>query len=70
MLVIGIDVAIMSITGLAAMLLVVILSAVGGLSEDEGHCAVLSCGITVIIMLLSYVVMTHVLDSMLGSMGW
>lgn len=39
-------------------------------SSDEGIAAVIATGVTAILMIGAYMLMAHVLDSMLGAMGW
>lgn len=66
----GIDVIILAVFGLALVLASYIAAVLVPLSREGGVAAIISTAITATSMVMAYVVMAHVLDAMLGSMGW
>lgn len=70
MITFGIDVIILAVFGLALVLASYIAAVLVPLSREGGVAAIISTAITAISMVMAYVVMAHVLDTMLGSMGW
>ncbi len=62
MLRIGIDVAILALTGLLCTFLVTALCALANVTEDEGERLVITTGFTSLVMVVSYVIMAGVLD--------
>lgn len=70
MLALGIDVIILAVFGLALVLASYIAAVLVPLSREGGVAAIISTAITATSMVMAYVVMAHVLDAMLGYMGW
>lgn len=70
MLTFGIDVLILMCFGCALVLASYVASALIPLSREGGIASVVSTAITAASMVVAYIVMAHVLDSMLGAFGW
>lgn len=66
MLVLGIDVTIMCVTGLICIIGVGILAWKNGLDEEHAELVIGTNAITAAIMIVSYIVMACVLDRVIG----
>lgn len=70
MLTLGIDVLILLCFGCALVLASYIAAALIPLSQEEGIASIVSTAITAASMVIAYIVMADVLDSMFGAFGW
>jgi hypothetical protein len=70
MITFGIDVIILAMFGLALVLASYIAAVLVPLSQEGGMAAIVSTAITAISMIVAYIIMAHVLDNVLGYMGW
>lgn len=70
MITLGVDVIILAILGAMLVLGSYVAAVLVPLSREGGVAAIISTAITATSMIVGYVVMAHVLDLMLGSMGW
>lgn len=67
MLYFGLDVLSMGAVGVL-VIIVVYLFCLNRVTDTDGRSAVLASAFTVVVMLVSYVIMAHVLDSIVGAM--
>jgi len=70
MLMFGIDIAILACFGVALVFASYVVAMLAPLSLEQGETAIITTTITVLLMILAYIIMTQVLDSVLGIMGW
>lgn len=70
MLLVGIDVLILAVFGLALIFASYVGAVLIPLTKDAGWASIISTAITAASMVIAYVVMTKVLDHVLGAFGW
>lgn len=70
MLVFGIDVVVLMMCGITCVTISFIVSCALCLSQEEGIASMVSAATTATFMVVSYIVMARVLDTMLGTFGW
>lgn len=70
MLTFGIDILILAVVGVALVLATYVAAALIPLTREGGVAAVTATAITATSMIVAYIVMAHVLDNVLGYMGW
>lgn len=70
MITLGVDVVILSLFALACIVASIVACGLIPLAKEEGDVAVAATAITAVVMVIAYIIMAGVLDSMLGAMGW
>lgn len=70
MILLGIDVIILAVVGMALTAASYVAARLVPLSQEEGIATITATFVTALSMVIAYVVMAKVLDAMLGAMGW
>lgn len=70
MITLGVDVVILSLFALVCIIASIVTCGLIPLAKEEGDAAVMATAITAVAMVIAYIIMAGVLDSMLGAMGW
>lgn len=70
MILLGIDVIILAIVGMALTVASYVAARFAPMSQEEGTAYITATFVTASSMVIAYVVMAKVLDAMLGTMGW
>lgn len=70
MILLGIDVIILAIVGVALTVASYVAARFAPMSQEEGTAYITATFVTASSMVIAYVVMAKVLDMMLGAMGW
>lgn len=70
MILLGVDVIVLAIVGVALTVASYVTARLVPLSQEEGVATVTATFVTALSMVIAYVVMAKVLDAMLGAMGW
>lgn len=70
MLIFGIDVLMLALFGIILVLASYVISALIPLYYEEGLIVVRTTAITVVLMVVGYIIVSHVLDYAFGPYGW
>lgn len=70
MILLGVDVIILAIVGMALTAASYAAARFAPMSQEEGTAYITATFVTASSMVIAYVVMARVLDMMLGAMGW
>lgn len=70
MILLGVDVIILAIVGVALTVASYVAARFAPMSQEEGIAYITATFVTASSMVIAYVVMARVLDMMLGAMGW
>lgn len=70
MILLGVDVIILAIVGVALTVASYVAARFAPMSQEEGTAYITATFVTASSMVIAYVVMARVLDMMLGAMGW
>lgn len=70
MILLGVDVIILAIVGMALTAASYVAARLAPMSQEEGVACITATFVTALSMVIAYIVMAKVLDLMLGAMGW